>query len=118
MQRQLGHENEGRTRRAVRGRGIVKRFGDVIALDGVDLDVHTGQIVPVAMRSLAAQWTRWQAQQHLTGPGAQPDYANNEQMNRFTWYQTHNWSKPYPGDATILSPDHVPGAYFGSTEGN
>ena len=29
---------------AVRGRGIVKRFGDVVALDGVDLDVLPGQI--------------------------------------------------------------------------
>ena len=29
---------------AVRGRGITKYFGDVIALDGVDLDVAAGQI--------------------------------------------------------------------------
>ena len=29
---------------AIRARGVVKRFGDVIALDGVDLDVAQGQI--------------------------------------------------------------------------
>lgn len=80
--------------------------------------VQTAVTVPAPMRGLAAQWTRWQSQQHLSGPTAQPDYANNEQMNRFTWYQTHNWSKPYPGDPRILRPDQVPGAYFGSTEAN
>src|SRR6187402_2219150 len=29
---------------AIRARGIVKAFGDVVALDGVDLDVAPGQI--------------------------------------------------------------------------
>src|SRR5258705_13492212 len=29
---------------AVRGRGIRKSFGDVVALDGVDLDVGSGQV--------------------------------------------------------------------------
>ncbi|MFF4756284.1 ABC transporter ATP-binding protein, partial [Streptomyces sp. NPDC002514] len=29
---------------AVRARGIAKRFGEVVALDGVDLDVAQGQI--------------------------------------------------------------------------
>jgi hypothetical protein len=79
---------------------------------------QTVATVPANMQSLAAQWTQWQSQQHLTGPGARPDYANNEQMNRFTWYQTHNWSTPYPGDSKILTPDQVPGAYFGSTDTN
>ncbi len=72
--------------------------------------------VPASMQKVSAQWTQWQSQQHLTGPNAVPDYANNEQMNRFTWYQTHNWTTPYPGDSKILTPDQVPGAYFGSTE--
>ena len=49
-------------------------------------------------------------------PDAVPDYANNEQMNRFAWYETHNWTTPYPDDSKILTPDQVPGAYFGSTE--
>jgi hypothetical protein len=79
---------------------------------------QTVATVPASMQTVAAQWTQWQSQQHLTGPGARPDYANNEQMNRFTWYQTHNWSTPYPGDSKILTPVQVPGAYFGSTDTN
>ncbi|MDT4892125.1 MAG: hypothetical protein QOE97_1160, partial [Pseudonocardiales bacterium] len=79
---------------------------------------QTVATVPATMQTVATQWTQWQSQQHLTGPGAKPDYANNEQMNRFTWYQTHNWSTPYPGDSKILTPDQVPGAYFGSTDAN
>jgi YVTN family beta-propeller protein len=86
------------------------------AQDPTAAPAQTVTTVPANMQSLAAQWTQWQSQQHLTGPGAQPDYANNEQMNRFTWYQTHNWSTPYPGDSKILTPDQVPGAYFGSTD--
>jgi YVTN family beta-propeller protein len=77
---------------------------------------QTVATVPASMEQVAAHWTQWQSQQHLTGPNAVPDYANNEQMNRFTWYQTHNWTTPYPGDSKILTPDQVPGAYFGSTE--
>jgi hypothetical protein len=79
---------------------------------------QTVATVPANMQNVAAQWTQWQSKQHLTGPTAQPDYANNQQMNRFTWYQTHNWSTPYPGDSKVLTPDHVPGAYFGSPETN
>ncbi|MER6978224.1 ATP-binding cassette domain-containing protein, partial [Streptomyces carpinensis] len=29
---------------AIRARGVTKRFGDVVALDGIDLDVTQGQI--------------------------------------------------------------------------
>ena len=50
--------------------------------------------------------------QHLTGNGAVPDYANPEQMNRYTWYQTHDWKVPYPGDSKIYAPSQVPGAYI------
>ncbi len=38
-----------------------------------------------------------------------PDYANPEQMNRYTWYQTHEWKVPYPGDSRIYAPAQVPG---------
>jgi ABC-2 type transport system ATP-binding protein len=37
-------ETDMHTSPAVRGRGITKSFGDVIALDGVDLDVASGQV--------------------------------------------------------------------------
>ena len=34
--------------------------------------------------------------------------ANDERMNRFTEYQTHNWTTRTRGDSTILTPG--PGA--------
>jgi ABC-2 type transport system ATP-binding protein len=37
-------ESDMRSSPAVRGRGIRKSFGDVVALDGVDLDVASGQV--------------------------------------------------------------------------
>ena len=61
---------------------------------------------------MAAQWDAWKGKQKLSGPGARADYANPALMNHFTWYQTHDWSKPYPGEDTILAPDDVPGAYL------
>ena len=58
----------------------------------------------------------WKAHQRLTGPNAVPDFANPAQMNHFTWYQTHDWTKPYPGEHEIYPPDQVPGAYLPSPE--
>ncbi|MGW0609995.1 bifunctional YncE family protein/alkaline phosphatase family protein [Streptomyces sp. NPDC002788] len=72
--------------------------------------------VPAAKRSLAAQWNAWKSKQRLTGPNAVPDYANPAQMNHYTWYQTHNWAKPYPGESTIYAPQNVPGAYLPPSE--
>jgi hypothetical protein len=68
--------------------------------------------VPAAEQAVAAQWAAWQAQQRLTGPNAVPDFANPAQMNHFTWYQTHDWTKPYPGEDKIVAPANVPGAYL------
>jgi len=72
--------------------------------------------VPASMEPLAAQWATWQAQQHTTGPNAVPDYANPEQMNRYVWYQTDGWTKPYPGDSKIYAPNDVPGGYLPSSD--
>jgi hypothetical protein len=66
-------------------------------------------VVPAAEQATAAAWQTWLASQHTTGNGAVPDYANPEQMNRFTWYQAHRWTVPYPGDPTIYTPSQVPG---------
>ena len=66
--------------------------------------------VPANMKPVAAQWARWLAKQRTTGPNAVPDYANPEQMNRYVWYQTSDWKKPYPGDSKIYAPNQVPGA--------
>jgi YVTN family beta-propeller protein len=76
----------------------------------------TSAAVPRAQRGLADEWKTWASHQRLTGPHAVPDYANAEQMNRYTWYQTHNWTKPYPGDKKVYTPDDVPGAYLPSPE--
>jgi Phosphoesterase family len=72
--------------------------------------------VPANMQSIAAQWATWLKSQHLTGNGAIPDYANFEQMNRYTWYQAHGWKVPYPGDSKIYAPSQVPGAYLPSSD--
>jgi hypothetical protein len=37
-------------------------------------------------------------------------------MDHFTWYQTHNWKTPYPGENKIYTPNDVPGAYIPSAE--
>jgi YVTN family beta-propeller protein len=76
----------------------------------------TSATVPAAEQHVAAQWKAWESHQRLTGPHAVPDYANPAQMNHFTWYQTHNWTKPYPGESKIYAPNDVPGAYIPSSE--
>ncbi|KQW13675.1 bifunctional YncE family protein/alkaline phosphatase family protein [Streptomyces sp. Root369] len=76
----------------------------------------TSAAVPQAEQKLAAQWKTWASHQRLTGAHAVPDYANAEQMNRYTWYQTHAWTKPYPGDSKVYAPNDVPGAYLPSAE--
>jgi hypothetical protein len=72
--------------------------------------------VPADKQQVAAQWKQWKSQQRLTGPNAVPDYANPAQMNHFTWYETHGWTKPYPGESKIYAPNQVPGAYIPSSE--
>ena len=68
--------------------------------------------VPADKQQVAATWDAWKTQQRLTGPQARPDFANPAQMNHFTWYQTHDWTKPYPGENQIFAPENVPGAYL------
>jgi YVTN family beta-propeller protein len=68
--------------------------------------------VPAAQRSVAAAWAAWyktEAQPKLTGPNAAPDSVNPAQFNRYDWYSSTGWTKPYPGDKQILAPDQVPG---------
>jgi hypothetical protein len=72
--------------------------------------------VPAAEAQVAAQWTAWKSHQRLTGANAVPDFANPSQMNHLTWYETHDWAKPYPGESRIFAPDDVPGAYIPSAE--
>ncbi|WP_446219484.1 alkaline phosphatase family protein [Micromonospora sp. IBHARD004] len=72
--------------------------------------------VPADKQRVAAQWDEWKSHQRLTGPDAKPDFANPAQMNHFTWYETHEWTKPYPGEDKIFAPEDVPGAYLPSSE--
>ena len=72
--------------------------------------------VPASMKPVAAQWAQWLTKQRTTGPNAVPDYANPEQMNRYVWYQTSDWKKPYPGDSKIYAPNQVPGAILPSSD--
>ncbi|MFI6059182.1 bifunctional YncE family protein/alkaline phosphatase family protein [Streptomyces sp. NPDC051286] len=72
--------------------------------------------VPADKQAIAAKWEDWKSHQRLTGPNAEPDFANPAQMNHFTWYQTHEWKKPYPGEDKIFTPEGVPGAYIPSSE--
>ncbi|WP_037908955.1 bifunctional YncE family protein/alkaline phosphatase family protein [Actinacidiphila yeochonensis] len=72
--------------------------------------------VPAAEKTVAAKWNTWKSHQRLTGATAVPDYANPAQMNHLTWYETSNWTKPYPGEARIYAPDDVPGAYIPSSD--
>ncbi|MEV7739331.1 bifunctional YncE family protein/alkaline phosphatase family protein [Streptomyces sp. NPDC088921] len=86
------------------------------AQDAAAAPAPTSAAVPQAKQELAAQWKTWASHQRLTGAHAVPDYANAEQMNRYTWYQTHAWTKPYPGDSKVFAPNDVPGAYLPSAE--
>jgi YVTN family beta-propeller protein len=74
--------------------------------------------VPASEQKVAAQWQQWSTQQHLTGSNATPDFANPLQMDHFTWYQAHGWTKPYPGETKIYAPSDVPGAYIPSSTGD
>lgn len=73
-------------------------------------------VVPTDARAAAAAWRAWIGKQHTTGNGAVPDYAGPELMNRYTWYQTHEWKVPYPGDTKVYAPAQVPGGAIPSSD--
>ena len=50
-----------------------------------------------AEHKATAAWERLIGKQRLAGHGARAHLANPEQMNRYTWYETHEWKVPYPG---------------------
>jgi YVTN family beta-propeller protein len=86
------------------------------AATALDKAVAQNTAVPANEQATAAAWKTWLAGQHTMGNGAIPDYANPEQMNRYTWYQAHDWKVPYPGDSKIYTPSQVPGAYLPSSD--
>jgi YVTN family beta-propeller protein len=86
------------------------------AAQALDAKVAAETAVPAQEKAVAAAWDAWKTSQHLAGNGAVADFANPEQMNRYTWYQAHSWKTPYPGDDRILAPSQVPGAYLPPAE--
>jgi YVTN family beta-propeller protein len=96
---------------------------DTLGLTGAKLAalnkaVAARTTVPANEKAVAAAWAAWIVHQHTMGNGAVPDYANPEQMNRYTWYEAHDWKVPYPGDPRIYAPSQVPGAYLPSMDGS
>ncbi|MDQ1582241.1 MAG: hypothetical protein QOF36_295 [Microbacteriaceae bacterium] len=91
------------------------------AADAVNAAAAKAAEIPASEKAVAAQWQKWSEKQRFTGTAKQdavPDVDNPELMNRWTWYQTHHWASPYPGDAKIYGPDDVPGIPAGSTNHN
>ncbi|WP_375491640.1 phosphoesterase, partial [uncultured Jatrophihabitans sp.] len=74
-----------------------------VAAQRVDSKAAAQAAVPSAQQHVAALWQQWRSKQRFTGDAAVPDYADPEQMNRYTWYQAHQWTKPYPGDPKIYA---------------
>ena len=72
--------------------------------------------VPADKQEIAKKWGAWKSHQAFNGPSARADSGNPEQMNRFSWYEAHDYKKPYPGDGEIYAPDQVPGAYIPSSD--
>ena len=77
----------------------------------------TTATVPASQKAVAAKWQAWQGKQAFNSSNSAPDTASPELMNRFTWYQAHNWAVPYPGDPQVYAPSQVPGAYIPSSDG-
>jgi hypothetical protein len=82
----------------------------------VNADAAAAASVPASEKEVAAKWEKWAQGEALTGNGAIPDEADPALMNRWTWYQTHNWTTPYPGDKKILAPDQVTPTVGGTTD--
>ncbi|MEV1203596.1 alkaline phosphatase family protein [Microbispora rosea] len=72
--------------------------------------------VPADKQEIAKKWGAWKSHQAFNGPATRADSGNPEQMNRFSWYEAHDYKKPYPGDGEIYAPDQVPGAYIPSSD--
>ena len=65
--------------------------------------------IPAAESAIAAQWQIWSSHQNFGGIRATEDASNPAQLNRLDWYTATGWTKPYPGDKSILGPYQVPG---------
>jgi YVTN family beta-propeller protein len=62
--------------------------------------------------AVQAAWAQWSAKQNWTTE----DMVNMAQSNRDIWYASYGFTKPYPGDSTVLFPNQVPGANVAPTQ--
>lgn len=70
----------------------------------IPLDTMNGAApAPAAAKAMAQAWTAWSSKQDWSGP----DRANPAQLNRADWYAAHQYTQPYPGDPTVLTPEEV-----------
>lgn len=69
----------------------------------------TATAVPPSRQAVAAEWATWNKAQGYNQPHGKQDSANPAEMNRYIWYQGHNFNVPYPGDQKIYAPSEVPG---------
>jgi DNA-binding beta-propeller fold protein YncE len=56
-----------------------------------------------ATSTVEKQWIDWSGQQDFS----KVDMLAFEPFNRMTWYASNNYSKPYPGDAKVMTPQEV-----------
>lgn len=89
---------------------------DTVAARYKGLAAELAPAPPASMQPLVNEWRAWETRQHFTGKHAVADYADPAQMDRLTWYETHGWTTPFPGDDKVFSPDEVPGAYIPSPD--
>lgn len=78
------------------------------------LKTSTGGAAPQVSKdpktaAVQKQWQVWSQHQAFGGAKSAEDQSNPAQLNRLDWYSATNWTKPYPGDKTILGPYQVPG---------
>jgi hypothetical protein len=56
-----------------------------------------------ATSTVEKQWITWSQQQDFS----KVDMLAFEPFNRMTWYASNGYTKPYPGDATVMTPQQV-----------
>ncbi|MBO2455595.1 phosphoesterase [Actinomadura barringtoniae] len=72
--------------------------------------------IPDAQQATAKLWEAWKKQQVQDPQNPKPDQLNPDQLNHLTWYETHGFTVPYPGETKILTPAEVPGRYLPSSD--
>jgi len=58
---------------------------------------------------MAAAWVAWSKKQNFTSE----DEVAFAPFNRLTWYSSNNFTKPYPGDKTVMTPAQVEAKFGG-----